>query len=272
MDWAGLATIGLELPLASRHEWHPSMSDLNWIRRDLGRGDDQQTRGWNEWVGHGLDTPSLVLSPSIAIGCLLEIGLLAFLDSWRRLCSFRCMSVDRTNRMIVVNALDTSSRFLGWDAGWCDESTKDHLTMPSTWMAWSYNSTTGWNKDNAIVSFNSWPFPATRRQSFDFWPTLLFLSMVSIVDSSTFTHQWFSGKIHRCHRWAPRSIRGWCKCWTVRVALELLFDNVSLRLLQQTLFCVWAIPQTTVHCKVYCCLVSVYRFYLHGRVELWILR
>jgi hypothetical protein len=21
--------------------------------------------------------------------------------------------------------------------------------------------------------------------------------------------QWFSGKIHRCHRWAPRSIRGW---------------------------------------------------------------
>ena len=20
--------------------------------------------------------------------------------------------------------------------------------------------------------------------------------------------QWFSGKIHRCHRWAPRSIRG----------------------------------------------------------------
>ena len=23
--------------------------------------------------------------------------------------------------------------------------------------------------------------------------------------------QWFSGKIHRCHRWAPRSIRGWRK-------------------------------------------------------------
>ena len=23
-------------------------------------------------------------------------------------------------------------------------------------------------------------------------------------------HQWFSGKIQRCHRWAPSSILGWC--------------------------------------------------------------
>ena len=53
-------------------------------------------------------------------------------------------------------------------------------------------------------------------------PDVLLLPM-SFDDKSTFglpiattrngcvitKRQWFSGKIHRCHRWAPRSIRGW---------------------------------------------------------------
>ena len=37
--------------------------------------------------------------------------------------------------------------------------------------------------------------------------------IVLVIDKETlachkYKHQWFSGKIHRCHRWAPRSIRG----------------------------------------------------------------
>ena len=35
--------------------------------------------------------------------------------------------------------------------------------------------------------------------------------LYSIESHGRQTHQWFSGKIQRCHRWAPSSILGWCK-------------------------------------------------------------
>ena len=49
-------------------------------------------------------------------------------------------------------------------------------------------------------------------------------------NSSALKHekrQWFSGKIHRCHRWAPRSIRGWRSSFFA-LFFTLLFHAVEL--------------------------------------------
>lgn len=39
--------------------------------------------------------------------------------------------------------------------------------------------------------------------------------------------QWFSGKIQRCHRWAPRSIRGWSTLFLLLAESPLSYMNAE---------------------------------------------
>jgi hypothetical protein len=45
------------------------------------------------------------------------------------------------------------------------------------------------------------------------YPISMIVIFVEIpgITIGTLQHQWFSGKIRRCHRRAPSSILGWCK-------------------------------------------------------------
>ena len=61
-------------------------------------------------------------------------------------------------------------------------------------------------------------------------PVFLFVTNMHMKSS----RQWFSGKIHRCHRWAPSSILGWRKNFVFRSSRFFFF----------AFFCVFFAPVT----------------------------
>ena len=49
-------------------------------------------------------------------------------------------------------------------------------------------------------------------------------------------HHWFSGKIQRCHRWAPCSIHGWCRLFNHFLLKIIILDAGTILLLFTFIF------------------------------------
>ena len=58
----------------------------------------------------------------------------------------------------------------------------------------------------------------------------IIMTIICNCDDVKHKHQWFSGKIQRCHRWAPSSILGWCIKLLLRsfVCIKLLLRSFVL--------------------------------------------
>lgn len=133
----------------------------------------------NGLIGHGLDTPSLLLYLSLSIVCWNRLA--GIFTLWCRLYSFRWMSMDRTSRLISMTTLDTSPSFSGPDVGWCDELTKEHLTMRSTCTAWSCNDRMRHGQWHCIFPQLTFTYHPKTRLCFLTSPTYLTLPMMPIV-------------------------------------------------------------------------------------------